>query len=149
MSFAQITLKTLNSPILTEGTDSSRSSSSYIIQHPQSSSTVLKSATSSQRKNSGCHRRRNVNSFPFPFPHSQLVSPSPVSPTHQERMLKLKKKIESQRKSIKRIRLSPAAACKQVKELATIKSFSAKYLRADVHDLFCTQLDMSVKKKKK
>ena len=50
---------------------------------------------------------------------------------------------------MKRLPSSRAAAWKQEKELATIKSLSAKYLRADVHDLFCTQLDMSVKKKKK
>ena len=42
-------------------------SSSYIIQHPQSSSRALKSTTSSQRKNSGCYGRRNVSSFPVPI----------------------------------------------------------------------------------
>ena len=42
-------------------------SSSYIIQHPQSSSTALKSATSSQRKNTGCCGRINVSSFPVPI----------------------------------------------------------------------------------
>ena len=72
-----------------------------------------------------------------------------MTPIHKERMLKLKKKLDSQRKSIKRFPSSPANARKQEKELASIKSLSGKYLRADVHGLFCTQLDMSVKKKKK
>ena len=42
-------------------------SSFYNIQHPQSSSKVLKSAISSQRKITGCCGRRNVSSFPVPI----------------------------------------------------------------------------------
>ncbi|GFS27409.1 transposable element P transposase [Elysia marginata] len=93
------------------------------------------------------------SALPIPTPTSEPVSysPSPGSPPsmEQQRMLKLKKKIDSQRKRIKRPQSSPSVASKQKEELATIKSLSAKYLSKDIHDFFCTQLDMSVKKKKR
>ena len=89
--------------------------------------------------------------FPSPSSVSTEDPPSPVSPasTHEIRVLKLKKKVHSKKTRIKRLRSSPSVACKQKEELATIKSLSAKYLRANVYDFFCTQLDMSAKKKKR
>ncbi|GFR97911.1 52 kDa repressor of the inhibitor of the protein kinase [Elysia marginata] len=69
------------------------------------------------------------SALPIPTPTSEPVSdsPSPGSPSsmEQQRMLKLKKKIDSQRKRIERLQSSPSVASKQKEELATIKSLSA------------------------
>ncbi|GFS15400.1 hypothetical protein ElyMa_006770000 [Elysia marginata] len=90
----------------------------------------------------------------IPTPTSEPVSdsPSPGSPPSikQQRMLRLKKKIDSQRKRIERLQSIPSVASKQKKkELATIKSLSAKYLSNDIHDFFFAPSLTCLSKRKK
>ncbi|GFR93594.1 52 kDa repressor of the inhibitor of the protein kinase [Elysia marginata] len=101
----------------------------------------------------GPEERVENSALPIPTPTSEPVSdsPSPGSPPsmEQQRMLKLKKKIDSQRKRIKRLQSSPSVAFKQKRGIGYHQVSLSQVPFKGYSRFFCTQLDMSVKKKKK
>ena len=154
MFFVKCILKTLSSPILTKRTEVRPLNAVPTVFDIPNPPPKFANRRPAPRERIMIATGEENSPAPMLFPSPSSVStedpPSPVSPTstHEMRVLKLKKKVDSQRKRIKRLRPSPSVACKQKEELATIKSLSAKYLRADVYDFFALSLTCLPRRRK-
>ena len=97
-----------------------------------------------------CPKQRKSASVKKVPMKNKKVSPAPELQKENPKVSALKKKIDSQRKRIKRLRTThkkPAILVK--KDIEHLKNLSSKYLKAETYNFFCSQLDRSLIKKGK
>ena len=84
----------------------------------------------------------------------QPIKPDSELQLNHAKVIALKKKVESQRKRLKRLRQNNSASVTRRvtnsrKDIDMLKSMSSRYLKPETHQFFCGQLDRSLIKKGK